>query len=54
MKLLIQDQICALVEKMTSVLTVYLNEFASADLSDVVVVWEGHAQLASFHEHGSL
>lgn len=33
---------------------VYLDEFASADLRGVVVVGEGHAQLASFHEHGGL
>lgn len=39
---------------MTSVLTAYLDEFASADLRGVVVVGEGHAQLASFHEHGGL
>lgn len=39
---------------MTCVLTVYLNEFASTDLRDVVVVGEGHAQLASFQVHSGL
>lgn len=39
---------------MISVVTSYLNEFASADLRGVVVVGEGHAQLASFQVHSSL
>lgn len=32
----------------------YLNEFASTDLRGVVVVGEGHAQLASFQVHSGL
>lgn len=39
---------------MISAVTGYLNEFASADLRGVVVVGEGHAQLASFQVHSGL
>lgn len=39
---------------MISVVTGYLNEFASADLRGVVVVGEGHTQLASFKVHSGL
>lgn len=33
---------------------VYLDELASADLRGVVVVGEGHGQLASLHVHDGL
>lgn len=39
---------------MISIVTGYLNEFASADLRGVVVVGEGHTQLASFKVHCGL
>lgn len=34
--------------------SVYLHELAAADLGSVVVVGEGHAQLAALHLHSGL
>lgn len=34
--------------------SVYLHELAAADLGGVVVVGEGHAQLAALHLHSGL